>query len=85
MCRHFVVEPCPHPPTGPYVLDSWSKLRSNALVMSCVKVHTVKLLEHITSIDLHFLHVIVQLVALHGTVTAWHSAEAHHRQALEVS
>jgi hypothetical protein len=79
MPQHFVVEPHPRAPTGPFVLDSLSKLRSNALVTYCVKVHAAELQEHITSVDLHFLRLIVQLVALRKTITAWHSAKAHYR------
>jgi hypothetical protein len=79
MCWHFAVEPHPRPPTRPFILDSWSKLRSNTLVTSCAKVHAAELLELFTSVDLHFLWLIVQLIALHKAVTAWHSAEAHYR------
>jgi hypothetical protein len=56
----------------------WSNLRSNALVRSCVKVQAAELLEHISFVYLHFLRSIVQLVALHKTITASHSAEAHY-------
>jgi hypothetical protein len=79
MRGHFAVEPFPHPPNGPFLLDRRSKLHSAALVTSGVEVHVAKLLEHLTSVNFHFLWLIVQLIVLWKTIPVWHTDEAHHR------
>jgi ribosomal protein L31E len=76
MRRHLAVEPCPRPPGGPLVLDGWSQLCPTT--SSHMKIQTTKLLELLTSINLHLLRLVVQLVELHKTVAAGFAAKAHH-------
>jgi hypothetical protein len=73
--RRFIKE-CFCPLGGPLVLDSWSQLHPDT--PPSMKVYTAKLLIFFNPVGIHFLWLIVQLVALHEIVSARFSAEAKH-------
>jgi hypothetical protein len=83
VCWYFAVKPCLHPPGGPLVFNSMSKLHSAALVMLLMKINAAKLLKHDTFIILKHLRLIMQHVAFCKAIARWHAAEAeYHRKIL---
>jgi hypothetical protein len=47
-----------------------------------VEVQATELLEHLTSVDFHFLWLVVQLITLRETIIAWNTIETHHHPKL---
>jgi hypothetical protein len=73
---YFIVEPHFHPPGGPFVLDGQSQLRPDA--SSGMKIYVAKLLILLNPVSIHLFQLIVQLIALHETITTGFTAEAKH-------
>jgi hypothetical protein len=73
---YFIVEPRFRPPGGPFVLDGQSQLRPDA--SSGMKIYVAKLLILLNPVSIHLFQLIVQLIALHETITTGFTAEAKH-------
>jgi hypothetical protein len=76
MHMHLAIEPCPGPPGEPLVLDGRSQLHPTTLPH--MEVQATKLLELLTSVNLHLLRLVVQLKVLHKTIVVRLAAEGHH-------
>jgi hypothetical protein len=74
--RYLAIEPGLCPPGIPLVLDGWSRLCPDA--PPSMNIYAAKLLIFFNPVGIHFLWLILQLVALHETVTAGFSTEAKH-------
>jgi hypothetical protein len=83
MQGYYVVEPGPRPADNPFILHGDDKPRSPTLISHHMEVHGAELCLQGSSLHLHFLRLIMDLIPFHEAITSGSAPDAlYHRKEL---
>lgn len=83
MQGYYVVEPGPRPADNPFILHGDNKPRSPTLISHHMEVHGAELCLQGSSLHLHFLRLIMDLIPFHEAITSGSAPDAlYHRKEL---